>query len=607
MDHNNRNKRQCRENGAPSIIHEHFSYRSRPFVHGNEVVNREAKSAEKETFHSAHNCSPSARQPPQLQPSSIHSRASQVTRRHESRSANHSGIKPWNNKNTEEDYLVPAEIPPPRNIEENDKLWEQVRKMVKTYRTMTSTECRESIFAHRGIRICENIEPQNIDMWSDLQQKASEELGFQLRDSVNQKKIKELAGPNVYCKEVTEKETTSLDLQIKHLEDERPGVEPEWSSSMWEAFIFRTTDAPDANRPIENQHAAMRFLKDRTQRIIFSEEGKKVDSRYPPIVSLQARPSVPFSEEPWEYYRGKHGGRSGYAYCDISYRVSILDWINTLTTDDQTRLHRLPLMRLYPSSTKYLPSLLMCEVKASPNLIDMAKNYLALQAATMQHERLKLCWLGRSTDAEGRLPEHMKKPSYFVVHLLALVGPEAHHYICRLRPIAVENLAQGQETPVTYEMVFQGVYKLKEEFGPTTLFITLNKVFAVNNTIGRDAQLAELKAALISKCMDIPHQGQTFAWKCEADEAVLVIRTLQKYKPDLLEEPDLEADVVGLIANEATGTADPNASTSDGPCIVFVNEDQRDPNKEIQKETKRPAVATLSPRRNRSGFVRSTS
>ena len=47
-------------------------------------------------------------------------------RRHKSTSANHSGDEPWNNKDTEEDYLVPAEIPPPRNIKEHDKLWERV-------------------------------------------------------------------------------------------------------------------------------------------------------------------------------------------------------------------------------------------------------------------------------------------------------------------------------------------------------------------------------------------------------------------------------------------------------------------------------------------------
>ncbi|MCJ1391528.1 hypothetical protein MMC18_004392 [Xylographa bjoerkii] len=160
----------------------------------------------------------------------------------------------------------------------------------------------------------------------------------------------------------------------------------------------------------------------------------------------------------------------------------------------------------------------------------------------MQHERLKLCWLGRSTDTEGRPLEYMEKPSYFVIHLLALVGHEAHHYICRLRPIEVENLAQGKEIFVTYEIVSQRIYSLKEE--SDDFVKTLNKIHAINNTIGHHAQLAELKAALNSECTDIPDQGHTFAWRCEANESVLVLRSPQKYESDLLEEPDLNAPFV---------------------------------------------------------------
>ncbi|MCJ1286092.1 hypothetical protein MMC26_005435 [Xylographa opegraphella] len=473
---------------------------------------------------------------------------------------------------------------------------------------MSSTECHTSIFAHRGIRICEKSELRSTDMWSELQQKASSILGFKLSQN-NHEKIKKLAGSNVYCEELTDEQAISLQRQLEYLRTDRPWVETEWSSLAWQTFVFRGTVAPDANRPIENQDATMRILEDRTQRVVFSGALEKVDSRYPPIVSHEARPSVACSNEPWEYYRQKGGGRSGYAYCDISYRVSFRDWINTLAAEDRRRLHMFPLMRLLPSSTTYLPSLLMCEVKSSPDMINEARNYLALQAATMQHERLKLCWLARSTDAQGRLLDYIKKPSYFVIHLLALVGHEAHYYICRLRAIAFENLTQGREKFVTYEIVFQRLYNLEEEFGITTFFATLNKIYVINHTIGRDAQLAELKAALNSKCMDIPHQDQTFAWKCNLNEPVLVLRSPKKYKSDqLLNAPDPKAHVVTPCllaeskANEAKETTDLNASTNNGrillsSCIVSGDEDPRNRNGKIHKDT-------LSPRRNRSGLVR---
>ena len=218
----------------------------------------------------------------------------------------------------------------------------------------------------------------------------------------------------------------------------------------------------------------------------------------------------------------------------------------------------------------------------------------------MQHERLKLCWLGRSTDKKGRRHEYMKKPSYFVVHLLALVGHEAHHYICRLRPTAV---AKDIEILITYEIVSQRIYDLRGEYGGKNLCETLNKIHAMNNTIGHDAQVAELKAALNSECMDIPHQGQTFAWKCEANEPVLVVQSVQPRRDDLEELPDRveqapEADVVtpssasGLDVGEAEGTMDTKASTGGQAPLP------------IRKAVPPPSSAESPLHKNRSGLAR---
>ena len=453
-------------------------------------------------------------------------------------------------------------------------------------------------------------------MWLEIQTTAEVTLKFELDDQEECERLKKLVGPHAYCKSFNKEQKLNLARCLEHLLKKCANVEAEWSA-FWQELFFRSAISAEAGCPAKASHSTTRFLQDRTQRIIFANSGTSNDSRYPPIVSHQARPSVLTSPEPWEYYRGKHGGSSGYAYSDISYRVDCQDWIDTLTKEDRSKLNNLPLMRLHQSFATNLPPLLLCEVKPAVDTIDAALNYLALQAATMQHERLKLCWLGRSTNIMGQPLSYMKKPSYCIIHLLTLVNHTAYHFICRLRPVPVKELREGKEINVVYEIVFQQEYDLAKEYHADILVRTLNKIHAINNTIGHDAQLSELKAALDKNPINIPDQFSTFVWKREALEAVLVMRCCGKHRPgtDVLEVRDLEpyleqaekADSITPSLRDIGGITF-HESISDGRALLPAStvSSHEDPGfLKVGDRGKRSTRGTsaLSPRRTRSGLL----
>ncbi|MCJ1387090.1 hypothetical protein MMC17_010219 [Xylographa soralifera] len=430
-----------------------------------------------------------------------------------------SQIKPLFTQVLKEDYFVPPEIPSPQDLTALDSLWKPVRDMENRECQLTNSDYHEDVFAHRGIRVIKSLNPQSF--WDGERSKVWSTSKF-LQGALSNTKLQDIIGRNVFHK--LSSPDDQLQLRAHLLELKRAGNEAQWSTGLWQYFVFRLHQ-PKKNIqdcPLDESYRTVRQVETRTQRVAFNDTKTSSDSRYSPIASNCHRQSINMSAVPWEYYRGsrRRPGSSGYAYCDISYRVNIQDWVKTLSA-----------VKLY------LPSQLLCEVKPSVGLIEKAVNYLALGAATLLHERLKLHWLGSATLSKAPKPFlYVTLPVYFCVHLFALGAHEAHHYICGLRSFGKDSTGRH----VIYETTFEEKWDLEERSAFQNLTTKLNIIHAMNNTRGRDAQLSELKAALAAQNGEIPNQHSAFCWRELDKKPVLVLQKLQldAFKLDDLQLPE---------------------------------------------------------------------
>ncbi|MCJ1478518.1 hypothetical protein MMC13_007198 [Lambiella insularis] len=443
------------------------------------------------------------------------------------------------------------------------------QKTVTQQANYVAKQCESEIFNHRSIRVYRDLANLSDrgptltrEQWREKQQLWRSYLR-KFDAETKTSKLKATPKNNIHLKAFSPTFIKTIQDRIDYLIGTRNGHEAneaEWSR-LWEKYFC----------PLPQFHISghtMRLLEDRTTRVVF-ESGALVESRYPPVVPIsdkedkvsksKPRRSVTPSKKAWEYYCGARRGTSGHAFSDISYRIDIREWLESLPKEQQLRFPTLPLARIY-QDTRYLPSLECYEVKhwsrtSAEGLTSKAVNYLALGAAIKMHERLKLCWMGRPTKLSGRQAPYMQLPSDLYFHNFALVGCEAHHYVCQIRPFSNEEIGE----PVKYEAVFQEKYDLNYDHSFDILRTTLNKIRRINYILGRPILLAEFAAALASPYQKIPDQTETFWWN---EEGVLVIghtgSELEGIQQDL---PELEQCEIALYErhnNKTDSDDEPN-------------------------------------------------